>query len=99
MALTASCRRRTVCSRSPSITGPNSYRARWKIGRISEACSSISFGLESRWKMRSESFNGRLRDECLNVHQFTSIEDAKAKRSKRGASITISAGHTARSGI
>ena len=26
-----------------------------------------------------ESFNGRLRDECLNVHQFTSIEDAKAK--------------------
>lgn len=26
-----------------------------------------------------ESFNGRLRDECLNVHQFTSIDDAKAK--------------------
>jgi len=26
-----------------------------------------------------ESFNGRLRDECLNVHQFTSIEDAQAK--------------------
>ena len=26
-----------------------------------------------------ESFNGRLRDECLNVHQFTSIENAKAK--------------------
>lgn len=26
-----------------------------------------------------ESFNGRLRDECLNVHQFLSIEDAKAK--------------------
>ena len=26
-----------------------------------------------------ESFNGRLRDECLNVHQFTSIADAKAK--------------------
>ena len=25
------------------------------------------------------SFNGRLRDECLNVHQFTSIEDAQAK--------------------
>ena len=24
-----------------------------------------------------ESFNGRLRDECLNVHQFTSIADAK----------------------
>jgi len=26
-----------------------------------------------------EAFNGRLRDECLNVHQFLSIEDARAK--------------------
>jgi putative transposase len=26
-----------------------------------------------------ESFHGRLRDECLNVHQFTSIDDAKTK--------------------
>jgi putative transposase len=26
-----------------------------------------------------ESFNGRLRDECLNVHQFLSIEDARTK--------------------
>ena len=26
-----------------------------------------------------ESFNGRLRDECLNVHQFTSIADAQEK--------------------
>ena len=26
-----------------------------------------------------ESFNGRLRDECLNVNQFLTIEDAKAK--------------------
>jgi putative transposase len=26
-----------------------------------------------------ESFNGRLRDECLNVHQFTSLDDAKEK--------------------
>ena len=26
-----------------------------------------------------ESFNGRFRDECLNVHQFTSIEDAREK--------------------
>ena len=32
------------------------------------------------WKMRSsKSFNGRLRDECLNVHQFTSLADAQAK--------------------
>jgi putative transposase len=26
-----------------------------------------------------ESFNGRLRDECLNVHQFLSLEDARRK--------------------
>src|SRR5215470_6133548 len=26
-----------------------------------------------------EAFNGRLRDECLNVHQFASLTDAKAK--------------------
>ena len=26
-----------------------------------------------------ESFNGRLRDECLNVNQFMSIEDARQK--------------------
>lgn len=26
-----------------------------------------------------ESFNGRLRDECLNVHQFVSMDDARAK--------------------
>ena len=26
-----------------------------------------------------ESFNGRLRDECLNVHQFVSMQDARAK--------------------
>ena len=26
-----------------------------------------------------ESFNGRLRDDCLNVHWFASLEDAQAK--------------------
>ena len=26
-----------------------------------------------------ESFNGKLRDECLNVHQFVSLDDAKQK--------------------
>ncbi len=42
-----------------------------------------------------ESFNGRLRDECLNVHQFASIADAKTKI-EAGAWTTISADHTAR---
>lgn len=26
-----------------------------------------------------ESFNGKLRDECLNVHQFLSLTDARSK--------------------
>jgi putative transposase len=26
-----------------------------------------------------ESFNGRLRDECLNAHEFVSIEDARSR--------------------
>ena len=26
-----------------------------------------------------EGFNGNLRDECLNVHQFLSIEDARSR--------------------
>lgn len=26
-----------------------------------------------------ESFNGRLRDECLNTHWFLSLDDAKTK--------------------
>ena len=25
------------------------------------------------------SFNGKLRDECLNAHQFLSIDDARSK--------------------
>lgn len=44
-----------------------------------------------------ESFNGRLCDECLNIHQFISIHDAKAKI-EGGTSPPISADRTARSG-
>jgi putative transposase len=45
-----------------------------------------------------ESFNGRLRDECLNVHQFTSIDDAKAKIEAWRVDYN-QRGRTARSGI
>jgi putative transposase len=44
-----------------------------------------------------ESFNGRLRDERLNVHQFTSLVDAQTKI-EAWRSIIISTGLTARSG-
>ena len=43
-----------------------------------------------------EAFNGRLRDECLNVHQFASLIDARQKP-RRGGSTTIGVGPTARS--
>ena len=44
-----------------------------------------------------ESFNGRLRDECLNVNQFLSLNDARP-RSRPGGATTIIIGHTVRSG-
>ena len=44
-----------------------------------------------------ESFNGRLRDECLNVQQLFFLADAKAK-SKRGGSTMITSDPTAPSG-
>jgi hypothetical protein len=31
------------------------------------------------WLFPLESFNGRLRDECLNVEWFSSLDDARAK--------------------
>ena len=42
-----------------------------------------------------ESFNGRLRDECLNANWFTSLNDARRK-SKNGGRITTNNGHIAR---
>lgn len=36
-----------------------------------------------------ESFNGSLRDECLNVHWFLSLEDAQKKLNTGGRNITI----------
>jgi putative transposase len=44
-----------------------------------------------------EAFNGRLRDECLNVNQFVSTDDA-ARRSKYGGRTTIGRDHTVRCG-
>ena len=45
-----------------------------------------------------ESFNGRLRDECLNVHQFASMAEAQHTSWKPGGSTIISAARTAHSG-
>jgi putative transposase len=41
------------------------------------ACRSTLFGLATSWRISLiESFNGRLRVECLNVHQFSSLIEA-----------------------
>ena len=45
-----------------------------------------------------ESFNGRLRDECLNVHQFISIDDAQAQDRSLARRLQSATGRTARSG-
>ena len=44
------------------------------------------------------SFNGRLRDECLNVNQFVSLRRCESEDSKHGGLMTISADPTAHSG-
>ena len=43
-----------------------------------------------------ESFNGRLREECLNSHWFVSMQDAKRVSSSPGARTTMRAGLTGR---
>jgi putative transposase len=45
-----------------------------------------------------ESFNGRLRDECLNVHQFASLDEAQTLIEARGGSTITQAARTAHSG-
>ena len=64
-------------ARSPSITARNSCPARSRTGP--SACVQLDFIRPGKPVENAfiESFNGRLRDECLNVHQFTSIEDLK----------------------
>lgn len=42
-----------------------------------------------------ESFNGRLRDECLNVHWFLSLADARSKIETRRRQYNESRPHTA----
>ncbi len=43
-----------------------------------------------------ESFNGKLRVECLNAHWFMSLDDARAKM-EVGVETIMSSGHTAKS--
>jgi transposase InsO family protein len=43
-----------------------------------------------------ESFNGRLRDECLNVEVFFTLEDVRRKRWRGGRRITTASTSTQR---
>ena len=59
--------------------GRNFNRAPWKIGRIGRGIQLDFIRPGKRVENALiESFNGRLRDECLNVHQFTSLAHAQA---------------------
>ncbi len=53
---------------------PNSNHGHCKIGPIVAGCRSTLFAPENAF---IESFNGRLREEGLNVHQFQSLNAAQ----------------------
>ena len=52
---------------------------RWICGRTPTTLSWISAGGKPTDNATIESFNGRFREECLNVHWFASLEDAQQK--------------------
>ena len=64
--------------RSPSTTAASLSVERWTRGRTHMTCGSISFDpgkpVENAF---IESFNGKLRDECLNSHVFASVAEAQ----------------------
>jgi putative transposase len=61
---------------SPSIMARNSNHGHWKTGRIGVQVDFIR-PRKSVENAFIESFNGRLRDECLNVHQVASLAEAQ----------------------
>ena len=52
------------------------FRALTVLDRFTRECLAIDVG---QGLNAIESFNGRFRQECLNVHWFTSIDDAQQK--------------------
>ena len=62
------------------ITAASSQGAPWKPGPSGAASNCASSGRADRSRTASsKSFNGRLRDECLNVEWFTSLSEARAQ--------------------
>jgi putative transposase len=65
---------------STATTARSSSARRWTSGRTRTASSSTSAGAAKPTDNATiESFNGRFREECLNVHWFASLEDAQQK--------------------
>jgi len=64
---------------SHSTTAPSSFRARSTWPHLHQV--TLDFGRLGKPTDHAlvESFNGRLRDECLNTNWFLSLEDAKRK--------------------
>ena len=50
---------------------------------ISSGCTARLYSTESRGKCLYQSLNGRLRDECLNTHQFASLAEAQTIDAQR----------------
>ena len=67
-----------ACGRSPSITGRNSCPGVGRLGVSARRATRFHRPGKPVENAFIEAFNGRLRDECLNVHQFMSLDDAKS---------------------
>lgn len=55
---------------SDNLFNGRRFRALTVVDNFSRECTDNPF---------IESFNGSLRDECLNIHRFLSLEDAQDK--------------------
>ena len=69
------CPRRLVCDNGPEFT--SRHFQQW-AARLGIALQFIEPGKPMQNGF-AESFNGRFRDECLNVHWFTSLADARRR--------------------
>ena len=73
-ASNADCR-----SASTATTAPSSSAPRWICGVHERRHPRLQSARQTDRQCRDQSFNGRFREECLNVHWFVSVDDAQQK--------------------
>jgi hypothetical protein len=60
-----------------SIMVLNSFAMPCADGASRRKCNSTTLNRDAHAERHVESFNGKLRDECLNAHWFTSLRQAR----------------------